>query len=96
MEKKITTNWTGSETTETLVRKQIKERWGSDEANRYDPKINCMTIRQWNKIGYRVKSGEKAIKSFVVIEKKDKNGEVVKKFPKTINLFFDVQVIATE
>jgi len=87
MENKIISNWTGSETTESLVRRQISARWGEEEAGRYDPKANCLTIRQWNKNGYRVRKGETAIKSFIVIEKKNEKGEVVKKYPKQINLF---------
>jgi len=39
MEKKIISNWTGSETTENLVRKQISTRWGEKEAKKYNPKI---------------------------------------------------------
>ena len=92
MEKKIISNWTGSETTESLVRRQILARWGEAEAGRYDPKANCLTIRQWNKNGFRVRKGETAIKSFIVIEKKNEKGEVVKKYPKRINLFYFRQV----
>ena len=92
MEKKITSNWTGSETTETLVRRQISARWGEEEAGHYDPKANCLTIRQWNKNGFRVRKGETAIKSFIVVEKKNEKGEVVKKYPKRINLFYFKQV----
>jgi len=92
MKKKITSNWTGSETTESLVRKQISNRWGSEEAEKYDPKANCLTIRQWNKNGYRVKKGEKALQSYIVIEKKDKKGTVVETYPKRINLFYQKQV----
>ena len=92
MKKKITSNWTGSETTESLVRKQISNRWGSEEAEKYDPKANCLTIRQWNKNGYRVKKGEKALQSYIVIEKKDEKGTVIETYPKRINLFYQKQV----
>jgi len=92
MNKKITSNWTGSETTESLVRKQISNRWGSEEAERYDPKANCLTIRQWNKNGYRVRKGETALKSYIVIEKKDDKGTVIETYPKRINLFYQKQV----
>jgi hypothetical protein len=92
MEKKIISNWTGSETTENLVRRQILARWGEAEAGRYDPRANCLTIGQWNKNGFRVRKGETAVKSFVVVEKKNQKGEVVKKYPKQINLFYHVQV----
>ena len=89
---KITSNWTGSEKTSDIVRKQIFDRWGKDEADNYDPKSNCLTFNRWLKNGYKVKKGEKAIKSFIVIEEKDKKGEVVRKYPKSINLFYVRQV----
>lgn len=90
---KISSNWTGSETTENLVRKQILARWGAEEAQKYDPKVNCLTIRKWNENGYRVKEGEKALKSYIVIKKKDEKGEIISKYPKQINLFYQKQVI---
>ena len=92
MKKKITSNWTGSETTESLVRNQISTRWGIEEAEKYNPQSNCMTIGKWNENGFRVKKGEKALKSYIVIEKKDKKGDVVSKYPKQINLFYQKQV----
>jgi len=94
MEKKIISNWTGSETTENLVRKQISTRWGEKEAKKYNPKSNCMTIGKWNESGFRVKKGEKALKSYIVIEKKSKTGKVISKYPKQINLFYKSQVMS--
>ena len=91
MEKQIST-WTGSETTSDLVRKQIFDRWGQEEAVNYDPKSNCLTYNRWMEIGYQVKKGESAIKSFIVIEQKNEKGEVIRKYPKTINLFYIRQV----
>ena len=89
----VKSNWTGSENTSDLVRKQIAERWGEDEAKRYNPFINCFTFNGWLKNGYVVRKDEKAIKSFIIVEKKDKKtGAVVERRPKTIYLFFDVQV----
>ena len=86
-------NWTGSENTFNLVHKQIAERWGDEEAERYNPKENCLTFRKWLLNGYIVRKGEKAIKSFVIIEKTDKKtGEVIERLPKTINLFYEKQV----
>jgi len=92
MDNKIKSRWTGSEITSELVRKQIFDRWGTEEANNYDPQSNCLTFKQWLQNGYRVKKGEKAIKSFIVIEKKDKSGNVVSRYPKRINLFYIRQV----
>ncbi len=89
----VKSNWTGSENTSDLVRKQIAERWGEDEAKRYNPFANCFTFNGWLKNGYVVRKDEKAIRSFIVIEKKDKKtGAVVERRLKTIYLFFDVQV----
>ena len=91
MEKKLS-NWTGSATTAELVKDQILDRWGEDEASNYDPKRNCLTFSRWLENGYQVKKGEKAIKSFIVVEQKDEKGVVVRKYPKTINLFYIKQV----
>ena len=89
----VKSNWTGSESTLNLVKKQIVEHWGEDEANRYNPKENCLTFKGWLKNGYIVKKGEKALKSFVIVEKKDKEtGKVIEKTPKSINLFYELQV----
>jgi hypothetical protein len=89
---KILSNWTGSTMTAELVKKQIIARWGIEEALNYDPKSNCLTFSQWQKSGYRVKRGEKAIKSFIVIERKDKENKVIGTYPKQINLFYVRQV----
>ena len=89
----VKSNWTGSENTSDLVRKQIAKRWGEDEAKRYNPFVNCFTFKGWLKNGYVVRKDEKAIRSFIIVEKKDKKtGAVVERRPKTIYLFFDVQV----
>ena len=89
----VKSNWTGSESTSDLVRKQIAERWGEDEAKRYNPFVNCFTFNGWLKNGYVVRKDEKAIRSFIIVEKKDKKtGAVVERRPKTIYLFYDKQV----
>ncbi|MDD3662626.1 MAG: hypothetical protein PHT84_02050 [Candidatus Pacebacteria bacterium] len=89
----VKSNWTGSENTSDLVRKQIAERWGEDEAKRYNPFVNCFTFNGWLKNGYVVRKDEKAIRSFIIVEKKDKKtGAVIERRPKTIYLFFDLQV----
>jgi len=89
----VKSNWTGSENTSDLVRKQIAQRWGEDEAKRYNPFVNCFTFNGWLKNGYVVRKDEKAIRSFIIVEKKDKKtGAVIERRPKTIYLFFDLQV----
>ena len=89
---KIVSTWTGSVFTSEYVRRQILARWGEKEADNYDPKSNCLTFNRWNENGYKVKKGEKSLKSFIVVEQKDKFGKVVKQYPKKINLFYALQV----
>ncbi len=92
MERIIVSSWKGSENTAENVKKQIMARWGETEADSYDPRSNCLTFNQWHTHGYRVKKGEKALKSMTIIEKKNEKGEVVEKYPKTVNLFYVGQV----
>lgn len=93
MTNQVVSNWTGSEKTSALVRAQIAKRWGAEEAKRYNPRENCLTFKAWLAKGYVVRKGEQAIRSFIIVEKKDeKTGEVVERRPKTISLFYEKQV----
>lgn len=90
-------HWRGSEKTADQVRDEIARRYGEDEAEAYDPDTNCFTLPTWNKLGYRVRKGEKAIRSITLIEKEDPNAKegedtVVHKYPKTVYLFYIRQV----
>ena len=89
---KIKSNWTGSKKTFDIVRSQIISRWGDDEASNYDPKSNCLTFKQWLANGLKVKKGEKALKSFIVVEQKNDKGQIICQYPKQINLFYIRQV----
>ena len=91
MNNKIKSNYTGSENTYDLVKKQISERFGPKEASEYDPYSNCLTWHDWNQAGYYVNNGEKGLRSVVMIEKKE-NGKVVGRYPKTVWLFAKCQV----
>lgn len=91
-EKLIATRYKGSKRTFELVKKQIAERWGETEANSYDPYANARTFEQWNKVGYRVKKGEKALHSLVLLEEVDPQGKIVKRYPRNICLFYYRQV----
>ena len=85
--------YTGSQATKECVRKQIEERWGKKEADRYDPKENfALTFTKWSSLGYRIKPGQKALKSITFVEVKDEKGEVIKKLPRTVHLFYHLQV----
>ncbi|NCN25429.1 hypothetical protein COT94_01955 [Candidatus Falkowbacteria bacterium CG10_big_fil_rev_8_21_14_0_10_37_14] len=88
----IQSTWTGSADTYNVVRKQIAERWGEAESARYNPKANCLTFKQWLNNGYRVKKGEKALKSYTFVALKNDQDEIIKTFQRTVNLFYDKQV----
>ncbi len=89
-------HWRGSEKTADAVRDEIAFRWGDDEAENYDPMTNCFTFATWKALGYRVKKGEKAIRSVTYVEVKDvtEEGEevVIRRYPKTVFLFYILQV----
>jgi len=88
----ILSNYKGSETTRKKVEDQIRQRYGNEAAESYDPLRNCLTFNLWRKAGYRVKKGEKALQSITIVEKKDKAGKIVQRYPKKICLFFKSQV----
>ncbi len=89
-------HWRGSVKTEDIVRKQIAQRWGDEEAKKYDPAKNCFTFRTWWTLGYVVKKGEKALRSYTLLEETttDENGkeQVVDRHIKRVHLFYYLQV----
>lgn len=84
--------YTGSQSTYDMVKAEIASRWGDEEADKYDPYTNCLTFRNWLARGSRVKRGEKSIRSVTFVEKEDEHGKVVAKYPKTVCLFYYLQV----
>jgi N-terminal domain of anti-restriction factor ArdC len=98
---KTLAHWRGSAKTADAVREEIARRWGDAEAKQYNPLTNCFTIQTWNRLGYRVKKGEKAIRSITYVEAKDQAGtntedqeeeQDVRTYPKTVYLFYRTQV----
>jgi N-terminal domain of anti-restriction factor ArdC len=96
---KTLAHWRGSAKTADAVREEIARRWGDAEAKQYNPLTNCFTIQTWNKLGYRVKKGEKAIRSITYVEGKDQaetsteeEEQDVRTYPKTVYLFYRTQV----
>lgn len=87
-------NYRGSPQTAKKVCEEIARRFGTEAAQQYDPYSNCLTYRQWQANGFCVKKGEKSIRSVTFVEKKDEAGKVIKKYPKTVHLFFIQQVEA--
>src|SRR4051812_12662390 len=96
----MTAQWRGSAKTADAVREEIAKRFGVEEAEQYDPTKNCFTLKTWNKLGYRVKKGAKAIRSITYIEAKDQESkdetdgeeQAVRTYRKTVYLFYKTQV----
>jgi len=87
--------WKGSTKTAAAVREEIARRWGEEAAKEYNPLQNCFPLPTWNKLGYHVKKGEKAIRSLTYVEVKDQDGEAeqeVRTYPKPVYLFYKTQV----
>ena len=83
----------GSEQTYEMVRDQIRERWGNELAEEFDPYTDCMPLVSWMAYGYKVRKGEKALKSVTFVEVKDNQGQIVKKIRRVVNLFHHNQVL---
>lgn len=88
----IQTNYAGSIANFESVKRQIAERWSPKEAEKYDPNSNCMTYKRWQEYGHHVKPGESALHATVIIEKKDRSGNVIARYPKRVALFCWLQV----
>ncbi len=96
LEPKITTPYQGSEATYQDVKSQLLKRFGPAIAEEYKPTENCAPFSIWAQAGFRVKKGEKALKSVTFIESKDETTGEVKKIKRTVNLFHRVQVELAE
>lgn len=96
LEPQITTNYQGSEATYEDVKQQLQERFGKKVADGYNPATNCAPFSVWANAGFRVKKGEKALKSVTFIEKEDEETGEIKKIRRTVNLFHRCQVELAE
>jgi|GEM_PF-502857 len=85
------TNYQGSEITKAMVEEQIKERWGEEVAKQYDPFHNVRSYRAWTELGRCVKKNEHALKSMTIVEKKDKQGKILKTYRRPVFLFHILQ-----
>jgi hypothetical protein len=83
----LSNGWTGSARTYELVKSQIIDRFGLEAGDIYNPQENALTFREASRRGYRVKKGEKSLKSITFIEKDQPDGQK-KRIPKTVHLFF--------
>ncbi|MEN9920764.1 MAG: hypothetical protein RL538_657 [Candidatus Parcubacteria bacterium] len=89
-------SYRGSEKTLAMVKVQIEERWGKRVASSFDPYHDCMTATAWMAAGFRIKKGEKALKSVTFIESEDDDGRVTQKVRRVVNLFHRRQVEASK
>lgn len=86
------TSYKNSQETLALVSEQIVSRWGQAELKNYDPFHNARTFQSWLKLGFKVRKGEKALRSITYIETKDSEGNVIKKYRRPVFLFYYRQV----
>jgi len=86
------TNYTGSERSRSMVEEQIRIKYGNAEVKNLDCYRNLRTFRSWLSLGYKVKKGEKCIKSVTFVEQTDDEGNITKKYKKPVSLFYYRQV----
>lgn len=87
-------NFSGSSKTRSIVEDEICRRWGKSELRNYDPLRSTLTAKNWIlKFNMIPKKGEHAIRSFVVLETRDKKDptKIVKRI-KSVYLFHYRQV----
>lgn len=84
--------WRGSEKTAEDVREQIRERWGNQLADNFSPSSDAAPFGFWASHNYRVRKGERALRSVTFVEVKNERGEVEKKIRRVVNLFHKCQV----
>src|SRR3989338_2344885 len=86
-------NYSGSEKTRSIVEAEIIKRWGRSEFKNYDPKRSALTFKNWVQLGMVPRKNERAIRSFIVTEMRDKKDpKKVTKRIKSIYLFYYRQV----
>ena len=89
----IQSPWRGSAVTAENVRQQVRERWGETEAERFDPLTHAMPFVTWASFGFKVRKGEKALKSITFIDTDEVGADGGrKKIRRVVNLFHVNQV----
>lgn len=87
----IVSPYRGSEKTYEMVKEQIRERYGDECAEEFDPVHDAMPYTSWLAAGFQVRKFQKALKSITFIPAKDEKGEE-KMIRRTVNLFHKRQV----
>ena len=76
-----------------MVKEQIRERWGDECAETYDPYKSVAPFSFWASQGRKISKGQRALKSVTFVEIKNEKGEVVKKIRRNVNLFHIRQLV---
>lgn len=86
------TNYRNGQKSLELVRSAIAQKFGEEEAKRFNPYTDARTFKAWIDIGYAPMKNEHGIRSFIMIPKKGtkKSEEIL--VPKNIWLFHRLQV----
>jgi len=87
----ILSPYRGSEATYEAVKAQVRERFGDEYADEFDPYTDAMPLVSWAAYGFRIKRGERALKSVTIMEIKDPDGKTVRKIRRVVNLFHKLQ-----
>lgn len=88
----IVSPYRGSEKTYEMVKEQVRERWGDECAEEFDPHCDAMPYASWVAYGYQVRKGESALKSITYLDVKDEEGHIAQKVRRSVNLFHKCQV----
>ena len=88
----ITSPWKGSSATAELVREQLRSKYNDEIADSFDASKDAMPFASWLSYGYRVRKGEKALKSVTYVDVEDEDGMSEKKIRRNVNLFHKCQV----
>ena len=87
------TAYKGSEKTKAMVEEQIVERYGKAELKNMDCEHNLRTFNSWMKCGFRVRKGEKALKSYTFLQETKEGSLVLRKYyRRPVYLFYYRQI----
>ena len=88
----IKSPWRGSEKTYEMVQEQLREKYGDEVADDFDATKDAMPFVSWLSYGFRVRKGEKALRSITYVEVKNDKGEIERKIKRNVFLFHRKQV----
>jgi hypothetical protein len=90
-ERGVLSPWRGSEKTAEQMREQIRERFGDEAAESYDPSKHVMSLRSWSRYGVRVNPGESALRTYTLIENETEEEGEHKRVRRSIPVFHYLQ-----